>query len=547
MTADSGWVPPPPLPPSERQRTLRGRFKCGGLGSKSAFLKECPCCGGAGDSLVGPADKRPRSTKSVATTTTAPCELIDLHKPVDELEVVVPAPVEETANFGYFYSDVTDKESGIVDGWPKFKAPAIEPVFANSFPYVDTHCHLLEVLQLARRYDSAPGLLKDELALTDDERKHWRTLGWCEGSTADEGNPVWNCRWADLSAAQRESALFLGWIEATWERNTWHLDRGASWSMLSAEVQRALAVLGETEASWGAWSGGADANPRVGVSQNAFNDSRSWSSLTAAERAAASALGLSQGTWDQEEAADFEDVANSHFGTGFEGCITQGCDLESFEEAKRLALAHPRVYVSFGCHPKSAWSYDDKLEAQLLAAMDACGTKAVAWGEFGLDYSHPSYGKIGENRRVQREVFARQLQLAVRRGKPLVIHARAADYDTLKMMRRWVPKHWRVHVHSFRGTMAFMDALLSEWQHTYLGFAGLVTLGDEDTEALVSRCPLDRMLIETDSPYLPIMTTPYSHPGQIHIIASKVAELQGVPVRDVLVATRRNARICYGI
>merc|ERR1719343_628002 len=175
-------------------------------------------------------------------------------------------------------------------------------------------------------------------------------------------------------------------------------------------------------------------------------------------------------------------------GSQFEGCVTQGCDEDSLEMAVKLALAHPKIFASFGCHPKGSYGYNGEYEAKVLACIEMCGPKAVAWGEFGLDYSHPAFGKLASNRRLQREVFARQLKIAIERKYPLVIHSRGADRDTLRMMRQWVPKDWKVHIHSYRGGIALMDALCTEWTHTYIGFSGIVTMNDPDAHKLVKHC-----------------------------------------------------------
>jgi len=331
-----------------------------------------------------------------------------------------------------------------------------------------------------------------------------------------------------------------------------------AWADLPAASRHALEVLGESEAAWDVWEMARDGLDRpaakfygAGASSKKVlantNDTRRWADLSLKQQAAATALGLSEKTWDQVELANMESVANELFGPNFEGCVTQGCDVDSIDAARDLALMHPKVFASFGCHPKGAWTYDDALEKRFLAALGACGRKAVAWGEFGLDYSHPTYGKTGQNRRQQREVFARQLRLAIGKGLPLVIHSRAADRDTLRMMRHWVPRNWRVHVHAFRGTVPFLEALLEEWQHVYMGFSGIVALNDLDSQDLVRRCPVERMLLETDAPYLPVRNAFFSHPGHVPDIAAKVAEIKGVDVYNVLATTRANARLMYGI
>jgi len=399
---------------------------------------------------------------------------------------------------------------------------------------------------------------------------------------------IWSWSWRDLSVEEREAAEALGYSEEAWDRSDWLLPKHVHWEALDEEVRRSLETLGEGKLTWDRWNqswdgtstfhrgcqsnghrssssssttslvGGKEASgedasasmpwPKLkGMAAFVGAPSRPWQALSEPERKAATALGFSKTIWDLEELADVHTWVNRSFGPEFEGCITQGCDGDSIDQAVHLAQTHPKVYVSFGCHPKSVWSYNDELEKRLLAAAESCGKKAVAWGEFGLDYSHPYFGPIATNRQAQREVFARQLRLAVSRGWPLVIHSRAADRDTLRMMRQFVPRHWRVHIHSYRGGVPFLEILLEEWDKTYIGVSGLVTLNDAHANDLAKRCPLERMLLETDAPYLPVLGHSYSHPGLVPSLAKAVANLRGASVEEVLKVTRENARIVYGI
>ncbi|CAK0807343.1 unnamed protein product, partial [Prorocentrum cordatum] len=83
------------------------------------------------------------------------------------------------------------------------------------------------------------------------------------------------------------------------------------------------------------------------------NDLRRWGVLSEPERAAALALGFQEGTWNFEEMADVGSTVDGLFGPSFQGCVVQGCDTFSVEKAAELALAHPKVFASFGCHPKA--------------------------------------------------------------------------------------------------------------------------------------------------------------------------------------------------
>jgi len=422
--------------------------------------------------------------------------------------------------------------------------PAAAPAF------VDTHCHLEEVLQMVRRHTVAPSLGKQTHEFTAEERTHWRTLGWIRDDQDDETASVpraeiWDRLWAELSAEERTAAATLGYSAETWDRNQWLLPRKTAWCELDPQMKESLEVLGETPSSWDHWNTDHYTTSSSVTVVNC-NDLRRWSWLSGIERRAAAALGFTEQTWNSEEMADVSDTVDSLFGTSFEGCVTQGCDVESLELARTLALSHPKVYASFGCHPKAAWMYDDDFEQQLLDCMKACGPKAVAWGEFGLDFSHAYYGKLAENRRVQKDVFARQLRLAISHGFNLVIHSRSADRDTLRIMRRFVPRTWKVHVHSFRGSLSCMRALLAEWDFAFIGIPGIVTMRDPESWELARQCPLDRIVVETDAPYLPVQSTYFSHPGQIPEITAKVAELKGLSVEEVALRVRENARIVYG-
>lgn len=436
----------------------------------------------------------------------------------------------------------------------------------GSGPFVDTHCHLEEVLQVLRRYCAAPSLGKEVRHLTSAEAKNWRILGWITEAAPEEAmsddpryqfwmgpaspfNNVWDLSWSELSEAQQEAAGTLGWSERLWERSFWPLPKGRTWAELNPDMRRNLELLGELESSWNQYSAGTSEDAAYTSGQSIYvdtNEQRDWNWLDEGEKAAALALGLPDKVWNLIEMVDVTATIDLLFGPSFEACVTQGCDVTSLEFAQRLVVEHPKVYASLGCHPKNAASYDDAFESRVLNAIKTCGKKIVAWGEFGLDYSHQLLGRQMSNRKQQREVFAKQLKRAVEHQLPMVIHSRAADRDTLWMLRKFVPREWKIHVHSWRGGVSFMEALLREWPNSFVGFSGLVTL-DEGEEHLVTHCPLHRILIETDAPYLPCRGAYFSHPGQVPVIAKKIAEIKGLTAIEVCAITRENARAMYGI
>merc|ERR1711871_1141054 len=117
--------------------------------------------------------------------------------------------------------------------------------------------------------------------------------------------------------------------------------------------------------------------------------------------------------------------------------------------------------------------------------------------------------------------------MGVKHGFAMVLHLRGAERDSVRMLKRFVPRHWKMHIHSFRGTLPFLDSILNNFDNAYIGVSGLITMFDGEVQLLCERCPIDRMILETDAPYLPLNGTYFSHPGQIPLIAQKVEELQG--------------------
>lgn len=245
---------------------------------------------------------------------------------------------------------------------------------------------------------------------------------------------------------------------------------------------------------------------------------------------------------DKTGAKDFSDLRERFFTPGFASCLTIACDPEAIAPTLDL-LEHEDVYGSFGIHPHDAAKYTPAVESAVTEALRH--PKCVAYGEIGLDY-HYDFSP----RDVQRAVFIRQLGLALAAGKPVVVHTREADDDTLAVMREHLPRDWPVHVHCFTSSQALAEALLAEFTALYIGFTGIVTFKNaDDVRATARIVPLERLLVETDGPYLapaPHRGKP-AHPGHIPLIIDKLAEVRDEPVERVATAVRENARRLYGI
>ena len=226
-----------------------------------------------------------------------------------------------------------------------------------------------------------------------------------------------------------------------------------------------------------------------------------------------------------------------------EAFIHVACDPADFERGKELSEKYGNVYTAYGIHPEYVDTETSEDEARLEEYL--AHPKCVACGEFGLDYHYDP-----QSRPRQIKLFERHLQIALRSEKPIVLHLREADDDALAILRNASLHEKNVHIHCFTGSPEFAEALLALDANIYIGFTGIITFKNaqnvRDAAALV---PSDRILLETDSPYMsPI---PYRgkpcHSGFIPYIAQTLANTKKTPVEEIYRLCRENTRRCYGI
>jgi TatD DNase family protein len=235
--------------------------------------------------------------------------------------------------------------------------------------------------------------------------------------------------------------------------------------------------------------------------------------------------------------ADREAVIQRALDAGVELMVAIGTGKgpPDLEAGVRLADAHPQFVATVGVHPhdaaKAAPDTWQRLEGLLAHP------KVVAVGEIGLDY-HYDFSP----RNVQRDVFARQLRIAAGHRKPIIIHTREAWEDTLTLLEQ----HWAPHglpgiMHCFTGNTEQAERSLA--LGFYISFGGVVTFPRAtDLHEAALAVPLDRILIETDAPYLaPVpQRGKRNEPAFLVHTARKLAELRGVPVEEIASATTEN-------
>ena len=222
--------------------------------------------------------------------------------------------------------------------------------------------------------------------------------------------------------------------------------------------------------------------------------------------------------------------------------ITMGDSLESSARSVALAKEFDPVYAAVGIHPEEAQPMTTATDDQLAAW--AAQEKVVAIGEIGLDYY---WEKDEERRALQRAIFVRQLDLARQLRLPVCIHDREAHGDMMKILKM-EGRGLRGVLHCYSGSWEMAAELLKgDW---YFGIDGPLTYKNAaKLPEIVQRLPAERILVETDSPYLSPM--PFrgkrNEPAHVLYVAKKAAELRGESLEIFARATRENTRALYGI
>jgi len=231
-----------------------------------------------------------------------------------------------------------------------------------------------------------------------------------------------------------------------------------------------------------------------------------------------------------------------------EAIISVASDAESQLDTKLLATSTDKIYGVYGIHPLYAKGLTETVQERIKSYMN--DPKTVAWGEIGLDYHDfgPQYDYA--SRELQKETFIVQMNLAIEAKKPIVIHTREAEQDTLQMMKDHLPRDWPLHVHCFTDTLPFALDLLQHFSRLYIGFTGVITFKNSSSlRAVVEGIPVERLLLETDGPFM--TPVPFRgkvcHPGHIPYIAKQIAEFKKMDVSEIYRLCRENTKNVYGI
>lgn len=248
---------------------------------------------------------------------------------------------------------------------------------------------------------------------------------------------------------------------------------------------------------------------------------------------------------DERFDADRDELLRSLPENGVGLVLNPGCDLASSRKAVSYAETYAHVYAAVGYHPENIEGMTDEQVEAGLREIEALAQhpKVRAIGEIGLDYY---WCKDPAERRRQQEVFRAQMRMAGRLGLPVIVHDRDAHLDCLTIAEQY-PKVRGVF-HCYAGSAETADRLLALGY--YISFTGVLTFKNaRKAVEVVRHVPLDRLMIETDSPYM----APEPYRGKrnsslyVHRMAEKIAEIKGVPFEEVARVTTENGKILFGI
>ena len=238
---------------------------------------------------------------------------------------------------------------------------------------------------------------------------------------------------------------------------------------------------------------------------------------------------------DPKFASDIDEVVARANAQDVDRMIVCGYDLESSQAAVDLARRFDCIYATVGVHPHDAKNYNSTTEAAIAELSNS--EKVLAIGEIGLDF-HYDFSP----RDQQAAAFEAQIELAWKLQLPIVVHSRESNDQALEVLSSQADKIIACVFHCFSGEEEFARKVLN--LGFYIGVDGPITYKASDKlRRIISQCPLDRLLIETDCPYL--TPVPFrgkrNEPAYVKYVAEEIARVKGLTSGEVAEATSRNA------
>lgn len=235
--------------------------------------------------------------------------------------------------------------------------------------------------------------------------------------------------------------------------------------------------------------------------------------------------------------SDFNKVIEDAKNNSVYKIINAATNFENIEEVLETSEKYSNIYACIGLHPEDLVKDYTKLEQYIVDNLN--NKKLVAIGEIGLDYYYTK-----ENKDEQIELFEYQLSLAEKYELPVVVHSREATLDTINSLKKFKVKGV---IHCFSGSLETANILIN--LGFYIGVGGVMTFKNSKIDTIIKEIPLDRIILETDSPYLtPEPFRKYSNePKYIKTIAEYLANLKNISLEEVSRVTEKNVSDLYNI
>ena len=236
---------------------------------------------------------------------------------------------------------------------------------------------------------------------------------------------------------------------------------------------------------------------------------------------------------------DRDKLINELFASEIDGIINVGVDIDTSYQSIKLAEQYENIYVTGGLHPNDLKANSDAEINELREIIKH--DEVVAIGEVGLDFFR-DYTPL----ETQRKYFIKQLEIALEKDLPVIIHSRDAEDETLKVINEVSDKYTGVF-HCYAGSAE--NALHLIEKGFYISFTGNITYKNNDREEVIKALPLNRLLLETDSPFL--TPVPFrgkrNDPSKLRYIAQKIADLKNITIEEVAKITSENTRKLFKI
>ena len=230
-----------------------------------------------------------------------------------------------------------------------------------------------------------------------------------------------------------------------------------------------------------------------------------------------------------------EEIVNRAQLIGVKFLLTISTSLNSFEKVKTIISKYENIYGTVGIHPHETKDHVN-VDKKKLLELKGSNNKIIGIGETGLDFYYQNSNKL-----VQKKKFIEHIEAAIELGLPIIVHSREAEIDTLNILKDFSSKNPKILMHCFTGSSYFSKKLLD--LGAYISLSGIITFKNSiELQKTASTIPMDRLLIETDSPFLAPVPKRGStnEPSFIKYTALKLAEIKDISYNDLIVYTSNN-------